>query len=568
MSGAIGGIDPAALLGVMGGPAPFVDTSQGGVNGQSGGITFSYGWATVAQSIALNQALATAGTGIQINGYNWSWNITNGVPGMTNPGTLYGNVLTKDALGNVLHQMSNDYSGQQITNQTFSGTVVYTNPYSLTTANSLSVEFVGKDGNFWAGFYGPKVRDISLSVNYGVDPCAANPLSSPSCPGYAAAMFAQQCSANPLSDPACPGYAAAYFTQQCTVSSLYSPACPGYAAAFLTQQCTANPLYSDACPGYQTASQQCTDNPLTASYCPAYESASMQCSANALTYSYCPGYSTAQATCSTNPLSNTLCSGYTTASQTCTANSLTYSYCPNYTTTLAACSTNPQSNSLCPGYGSSGTASSSTATTSPTTTVRSTTEATVAVDSLGKVETTVSKTGDSNVDRAITSTTTSATPSATAPVQLAPAPEPVAATATVAGTAKESKSDNKSDSKSTGSSQQTASTVRAENKQDAKSSNQKQEMQQAAQARAREEMKKAETAPSFEGQVAVQQVVIGAMNFVPGFDTYATGRIVDVNGLQMQRQYSQPNVDNRSVMRQLSGASDALHRQMVDQQWR
>jgi hypothetical protein len=62
--------------------------------------------------------------------------------------------------------------------------------------------------------------------------CLSNPLSDPSCPGYADAYLAQQCSANPLYSPSCPGYQQAYFAQQCTLNALYDRDCPGYNEAY------------------------------------------------------------------------------------------------------------------------------------------------------------------------------------------------------------------------------------------------------------------------------------------------------------------------------------------------
>jgi hypothetical protein len=61
------------------------------------------------------------------------------------------------------------------------------------------------------------------------------------------------CLSNPLSDPSCPGYAEAYLTQQCSLNALYNPSCPGYANAYFTQQCTLNALYDRECPGYAEA---------------------------------------------------------------------------------------------------------------------------------------------------------------------------------------------------------------------------------------------------------------------------------------------------------------------------
>lgn len=62
--------------------------------------------------------------------------------------------------------------------------------------------------------------------------CVTNPLSDPSCPGYADAYLAQQCSANPLYSPSCPGYQQAYYAQQCTLNALYDRDCPGYNEAY------------------------------------------------------------------------------------------------------------------------------------------------------------------------------------------------------------------------------------------------------------------------------------------------------------------------------------------------
>jgi hypothetical protein len=63
-------------------------------------------------------------------------------------------------------------------------------------------------------------------------------------------------------------------------------------------------------------------------------------------------------------------------------------------------------------------------------------------------------------------------------------------------------------------------------------------------------------------------VVVALMGFVPGFDSYGGG-LVDVNGRQMARLYvnGRPTVDNRVALRGLTGASDRLHSDMVDQQY-
>lgn len=83
--------------------------------------------------------------------------------------------------------------------------------------------------------------------------CLINPLSSPSCPGYASAYLNQQCIVSALYDPSCLGYTEANFTYQCSINPLYSPLCPGYAEAYFNQQCSINGLYDRKCPNYATA---------------------------------------------------------------------------------------------------------------------------------------------------------------------------------------------------------------------------------------------------------------------------------------------------------------------------
>lgn len=114
------------------------------------------------------------------------------------------------------------------------------------------MEWTGKDSRFWAGYYGPRVRDPSIELKYLVDACAANPLSSPNCPGYAEAYKTQQCTANPLYDPTCSGYAAALKTQQCTINPMSDPTCPNY-QTYLNEQCLKDSLFSTLCEGYKTA---------------------------------------------------------------------------------------------------------------------------------------------------------------------------------------------------------------------------------------------------------------------------------------------------------------------------
>ena len=76
-------------------------------------------------------------------------------------------------------------------------------------------------------------------------------------------------------------------------------------------------------------------------------------------------------------------------------------------------------------------------------------------------------------------------------------------------------------------------------------------------------------AKDLEAQKAVQGVVVAAMNFVPGFDTYAKGFVPDVVGYKPYSVYNnQKTVDNARLMRGLSGASDRVHEQIVASQYK
>lgn len=248
-----------------GGPMPLYNNQLGG-----GGISFSYGQATVSQNININQALS--GSGIVVRGYNYHWHVTTNTGNGVDP--VYGQVTLFSNTNTPLETFNYNYTTAM--NETvFGGTQNFSANYSLASVSNLNVSFTARDQGFWAGYHGPSVNHIIVSLNYGVDQCASNPLYSTSCPGYEQANFNLQCSSNPLYSVSCPGYQTAYFNQQCSVSPLYNVSCPGYQTAYFNQQCTASQLYSTSCPGYQAAylTQQCTSNQLYSSSCPGYQSA-------------------------------------------------------------------------------------------------------------------------------------------------------------------------------------------------------------------------------------------------------------------------------------------------------
>jgi hypothetical protein len=421
------------------------------------------------------------------------------------------------------------------------------------------------------------IANWSFNETYGAD--CSNPLNNANCPGYAEALFQQQCTADALYSPACPGYGQAYFTQQCTVSALYDPACPGYAVAYYDQQCGLDPLYHTGCPGYTKAYfdqqcsinplyddkcagyddayyvQQCTADPLYDSGCTGYDAAylAQQCSLNTLYDSSCPGYAQAyfDQQCSLNALYNNQCPGYTQAffDQQCSLNSLYDSACPGYGVAFfnQQCSTDALYNSQCPGYaeayalkfvvGSSGTIS-------------------VVEDPVTNVATTEEKLADAVVETAPpAATVTTAEPAAavqlvaTAPSSAAvqsaaPAPsrtEPAAAPA--ARTTRQALAE-----------QRLAAAREAAAK----------EAQDNPGAVAAE----MDAADSLERQAELQNVVIGAMGFVAGFDAYGRATLPDGVGYKPFEIYpGQRNIDTPAA-RGLIGGSDRKHEEMVNEQYR
>lgn len=615
--------DPNNCCSNPAGSQPLYDTS-------SNTIKFSYGQGTVAQAIAINNALS--GSGVKIGGYNWSYDLRNmnGHGGQNGVDTIWAQTWITNSSGQYLTGTSISYPFQ-FDWTTFSGTQNLNDPLDLANAGTINAWFQAKDSGFWAGLYGPEVRNVSLGLNYTVDPCAANPRYSPSCPGYDnvwdsgnltnvyGTAFAvnqalgfgnsgvqvhsaivgfdyningQYCSGGWVLG-LCLGWSdsrvrgqwnvldpnnnmIAYddktisgrnisgtyrneiligrdistigntsittsrtgnastsnpyigFTFEptiCQSDPLINPSCPGYAVAYLNLQCSSNPLYDQSCPGYAQAYFN------------------QQCSANALYNTSCPGYAVAYFNyqCSVNPLYATQCPGYEQAyfDQQCSIDGLYDKACPNYAEAYALANI---------------------VTTTPTTQITTTVTEPAAVAVVS----------DPVVNDVITTTTTSAT-STTATVQLAPTPAPAATT--VAATTTEKKEDTSS-STNTETSTTTASTESSSEKKTEKPTARQELAAKRREAAKQAAIKAGQTAAedmgsatSMEAQVAVQNVVIAAMGFTPGFQAYNIIMPDGVGYKPFTVYKNQKNVDNRRLSRGLTGPSDTLHEQMVAAQW-
>jgi hypothetical protein len=303
----------------------------------------------------------------------------------------------------------------------------------------------------------------------------------------------------------------------CATDPLSSSSCPGYAEAYFNQQCTISALYNPSCPGYAQAyyTQQCSANPLYDINCPGYAAAYLQYQ------------------CSINPLYSTTCEGYEQAyfKQQCDLNGLYSTKCYNYGEAYAV------KEALKPK------------------------EEPVIVDAQTQTSSQPALLADPIANSVLTTTSTTASPAASpaAPVSLTP-PPPAPAT-TAAAVKEESKN--------------TTAPSTSEKKDEPKTARQaiQEKREAAARAKAVEEGKelanKVGEAATMEAQIAVQNVVIQAMGFTPGFDAYGKAFVPDGVGYKPFTVYNnQKNVDNARMMRGLSGASDRVHAQMVDSQYK
>jgi len=410
---------------------------------------------------------------------------------------------------------------------------------AMVTANPVTIGTIGDSskGEFTQNYFSTSGINITgltqLSTGIGaIDMCMINPLSSPTCPNYTTAYTSQQCLINVLYDPTCPGYSQAYFNQQCGLNALYNESCPGYATAYLNQQCSQNPLYSTTCSGYAQAyrTQQCSLNPLYATDCPGYAQAYLndQCIKDSLYSKECAGYNTAYAIKYLVPLNSSVTSAVNSS-----------------LSSTAATRANDPSNIVV-------------STTVPTTTINND----------GSVSTGVSPTGNSNVDSVIQNRTTSATGSSPAAVvQLSPQPPQNTPTA-------QKQDDKKQDQKPEGGQQNAQGGSQQDKKDQPKSA--RQELQERREAAAKKEAvekskdlaNQMSQAESMQQQVAVQNIVIQAMGFTPGFDVY--NRTIVPDG-KMYRPFTvynnQQNVDNRRANIGLFGTTNSKYEELLNSQY-
>lgn len=155
-------------------------------------LNFSYGSTYVYQQQHITGVLPS-GSGLQVNGYNFSFMAKNGNgwdDGRTDQLTalvrFWDNTNGRGA-DNLLY--GNSWNLSYKFNWTaFNYNETLTKPLDVASIGQVQYGFIGKDNNFWQGPYGPEIYDVKFSVKYSVDPCASNPMYSPTCAGYMDAL--------------------------------------------------------------------------------------------------------------------------------------------------------------------------------------------------------------------------------------------------------------------------------------------------------------------------------------------------------------------------------------------
>jgi hypothetical protein len=384
----------------MPGSALLHDTATGTIN-------WSYGQATAAKTIAINNALS--GTGVQVGGYNYTYELRN-MNGDDRQGSIDTmTVVTKMTSNTGATLLSNTNThNTKFDWTTFTGSQSLNSALPLTGLGNLSISFTSRDSGFWAGYFGPEVRNVGMSLNYTVDPCVTNPAYSPSCANFSTVSTSGNLVPNTT------GYATggnsidqSYAINQALSLSGANVMIHGFQWGY---QANANGPYCASwlivCWDNRTPSVT-TNVDITNStgtslynvsrtYTNSYNTTSYQylfptsrnllslgnfnftattndqayigdmwsralytpdpCTVDPLSSTSCPGYAQAyqDQQCSANTLYATICPGYAAAylTQQCTANPLYNQSCPGYASAYFTqqCNSNPLYSQDCPGY--------------------------------------------------------------------------------------------------------------------------------------------------------------------------------------------------------------------------
>jgi hypothetical protein len=260
----------------------------------------------------------------------------------------------------------------------------------------------------------------------------------------------------------------------------------------------------------------------------------------------CPAYQTATTQCSANPLYGTYCPGYAFA-YSCSQDGLYSNQCPNYSEAYA------KKNILNIG--------------STTTTTNTTSSTIVLAQASDPVAQAAPVVADPVVNSVVTTRSTSAT-SETNPAAAVKLTVPSTTTATAVQEAATTKENKKAETTTTAPAPKdgvrperptTAREAVAEQRREAA----KKEAVQKGKDLANEMGKAAD----MQAQMEVQNVVIQAMGYTPGFDNYGRFILPDGQAYRPYTIYNNQRTVDTPAGRGLFGGSDSVHQQMIDSQY-
>jgi hypothetical protein len=221
------------------GPNPRVSANGPGSNV----INYSYGTVNLNQVVDINKALAIGGSGVQLSGFNFGFTAKNG-NGWDNGQQDYLGAFVKFYNNSTGVASVYDYTSQ--TNRkynwtTFNFSDTFSSPVPATKFSNVEYGFVGRDNNYWVGPYGPEIMNVNFSLKYTVkpDPCISDPLSSPTCPGYALATVKNSILGSTVSNASATSFVPAMnYTQPAPAAAppAVADAAPGLAQASPQQQ--------------------------------------------------------------------------------------------------------------------------------------------------------------------------------------------------------------------------------------------------------------------------------------------------------------------------------------------
>ena len=179
------------------GPYPSVNANGYGM------INFSYGYTNLHQVVGIADALPSSGSGLVVNGFTFGFTAKNG-NGWDGGRQDY--LVAYAAFFGSSGTLKEYYDYASSTNRKYDWTNFYfnetfTTPYAAKDLSVAQYGFAGYDTNGWAGPYGPEIRNVSFSLKYSVDPCAKDPMSSPTCPGYLDALAKLVPDTSPTTSP-------------------------------------------------------------------------------------------------------------------------------------------------------------------------------------------------------------------------------------------------------------------------------------------------------------------------------------------------------------------------------